>query len=334
MDSAVKGSRVNQRALQALGHVLPPSIEVRGSDDLVAVNGRSLRIKWIGEGWLADVRRALEHDSEIPDIVVARRMSPGAKQALDEASISWIDETGAAEISLGSIIVSKSGRPKRAEERIKTWTPSVLGVAEALLCGVEATVATTEETTGLSTGSCTNALRFLAEEGLLVSEAKRGPRSARRIADFDKFLEAYAAAVAEEVSSRVLSVGVIWRDFASGLSKTGAKWDELQVSWACTGTLAASVLAPHMTTFGSVDVYLDVDSLAGLESAALNVGLDPIEGGRLRLRPFPTVTSLRLSTRNQDLRTAPWPRVYADLRLIGVRGEEAAEHLREVARAE
>lgn len=333
MNSTVKGSRVHQRAFQALGHVLPPSIELRGADDLVTVNGQALRIKWIGEGWLADVRRALEHDAEIADIVVARRMSPGAREALDEASISWIDETGAAEISLDSIIVSKSGRPKRAEERIKNWTPSVLGVAEALLCGIKATVARTEEATGLSTGSCTNALRFLAEEGLLVSEAKRGPRSARRIADIDQFLEAYADAVAEEGPSRALSVGVIWRDFASGLAQTGAKWDELKMSWACTGTLAASVLAPHMTTFGSVDVYLDVESLAGLESAALDVGLDPIEGGRLRLRPFPTVTSLRLSTKNQDLRIAPWPRVYADLRVIGVRGEEAAEHLREVARA-
>lgn len=333
MHSAAKRSRVNQRAFQALGHVLPPSIEVGGSDDLVAINGQPLRIKWIGEGWLADVRRALEHDPQPPDIVAARRMSPGAREALAEASISWVDESGAAEISLGSIVVSKSGRAKRTKERIRNWTPSVLGIAEALLCGVKATVASTEEATGLSTGSCTNALRFLTEEGLLVSEAKRGPRSARKIADHDRFLEAYAAAVAQEDPSRVLSVGVVWRDLASGLAKTGAKWDDLGVSWACTGSLAASILAPHMTSFGSVDVYLDVESLVGLESAALEVGLEPIEGGRLRLRPFPTVTSLRLSTRDQDLRVAPWPRVYADLRLIGVRGEEAAEHLREVARA-
>ncbi len=28
----------------------------------------------------------------------------------------------------------------------------------------------------------------------------------------------------------------------------------------------------------------------------------------------------------------PWPRAYADLRKVGVRGEEAAEHLKEVCR--
>jgi len=32
------------------------------------------------------------------------------------------------------------------------------------------------------------------------------------------------------------------------------------------------------------------------------------------------------------IRVVPWPRVYADLRLVGVRGEDAAEHLREVMR--
>jgi len=30
------------------------------------------------------------------------------------------------------------------------------------------------------------------------------------------------------------------------------------------------------------------------------------------------------------MRTAPWPRVYADLRRAGVRGEDAAEHLRSI----
>lgn len=39
----------------------------------------------------------------------------------------------------------------------------------------------------------------------------------------------------------------------------------------------------------------------------------------------------RLSTPVGDLRVAPWPRVYADLRVSGVRGEEAAEHLFEVS---
>ena len=49
------------------------------------------------------------------------------------------------------------------------------------------------------------------------------------------------------------------------------------------------------------------------------------------IRPFPSAITNRLSTEHGALRVAPWPRVYADLRDQGVRGEESAEHLAEVA---
>jgi len=131
----------------------------------------------------------------------------------------------------------------------------------------------------------------------------------------------------------LVTVGVIWRDPVSGLAEVGRKWDTVGRAWACTGALAASVLAPHLTSVGASDVYVDVHTVAGLEAAAAEVGLEPIEGGRLNLRPFPTQTSRLLRTEEQRVRLAPWPRVYADLQSIGVRGEEAAEHLREVMRA-
>jgi hypothetical protein len=93
--------------------------------------------------------------------------------------------------------------------------------------------------------------------------------------------------------------------------------------------VAAAVLAPYLTSVATAEVYVAADTIAGLEAAAADAGLQPIDGGRLTLRPFPTVTSRRLSSQRERLRLAPWPRVYADLRLVGVRGEEAAEHLRE-----
>lgn len=322
--------RLNERGYQALVHVLPPSVIVQQDGDRAVVNGVPLRLVWIGEGWLADVRRMLVRDVDRPQVAVARRMSPGAREALRAASIGWVDEMGAAEITADGIVVSRSGRPQDRTQKTLDWTPSVLAVAEALVCGTKATVARTSEVTGLSSGSCTNALRFLTEQGLLVSGASRGRHSARRIADFDAFLESYAAAATEVERPPEVRVGLVWRDPRSAVAEIGRKWDAMDVSWACTGALAASVLAPHLTTFGNADVYVDVDTVAGLESTAVRIGLEPTEGGRLKLRPFPTVTTGRLSTEEQGLRLAPWPRVYSDLRSIGVRGEEAAEHLREV----
>ena len=92
------------------------------------------------------------------------------------------------------------------------------------------------------------------------------------------------------------------------------------------------MLAPCLATVTTGEVYVDRTTVAGIESAAARVGLRPIHGGRLTLRPFPTVTARRLAATRGGLRIALWPRVYADLRAVGVRGEEAAEHLREVVR--
>ena len=139
--------------------------------------------------------------------------------------------------------------------------------------------------------------------------------------------------MADAPTGPFLQVGVTWRDPVVGLAEAGAKWDAADKAWACTAALAASVVAPYLTSVTSGDVYVDALTSAGLEAAAADAGLHPIEGGRLTLRPFPTVTSQRLSVQKEGLRIAPWPRVYADLRLLGVRGEEAAEHLREVIHA-
>jgi hypothetical protein len=328
--SSTPDGTVKRRAYVALAQVLPPTAHVEPSGDRVLVNGHPLRVVWIGDGWLADVRAALEGESEQPDVVVAVRISPGARRALADANIGWVDETGAAEVATGSIVVSKSGRPVERDQRITDWTPAVLAVTEAILWGTKPTVAATEEVTGLSSGSCTNALRFLTERELLAADAQRGRRSGRRIADFNTLLRSYAHAAAAKSPPLTVQVGVAWREPLSGLAKVAERWNSRGRVWACTGAVAASVLAPHLTSVGSADVYTDGDTVLELEAAAREAGLEPIEGGRLRLRPFPTVASRRLITSRGGLNVVPWPRVYADLRLVGVRGEEAAEHLVEV----
>ncbi len=90
--------------------------------------------------------------------------------------------------------------------------------------------------------------------------------------------------------------------------------------------------APHLSGLGSAEVYVERDTIVGLEAAAAVVGLRPVPGGRLRLRPFPTVTTNRLATIVDRLRV-PMARVFVDLQHAGVRGEDAAEHLKEVISA-
>lgn len=325
---------ITSRAEAAVAAVLPRAVQIERVDqgkysvDL-EFNGHRVQVEWLGEGGLRQIREVIARQDNRPDVVVARRISPGAKEALSTARIGWVDETGAAEIVLGTLIVSRSGRPPDTKHKPPHWTPAVLAVAEALLCGRRATVGDVQAASGLSVGSCTNALRTLTDLGLLYASARRGRNSARQISDPDQLLDEYAAVAESTKSWTALAVGVTWRDFVVGLDETGSRWGSAGISWAATGAVAASAIAPYLSTVAAGEVYVDAMTIAGLESVAATADLRPIEGGRLILRPFPTAATKSMALKRGGIYVAPWPRVYADLRLVGVRGEEAAEHLRD-----
>jgi hypothetical protein len=329
------GSRPARRVERALRSVLPASTDVRviprdGATVGVRVAGHRFRAQWLGTGFPSEIRSILQSPGPHPDVLVARQLSPGAREILSQHGIGWVDELGAAEIALGTLIVSRTGRAPRPSKKPGRWTPAVLGVAEALLCDTQATVAAMQEMTGLSAGSCTYALRVLADLGFLQSHAPRGRRSGRRLTNRDKLLETYASQIAAIEPRASLVVGVTWRDPIGGLAELGRRWTHAGLDWAATGLVAAAVLAPLVTALGSAIVYVGAETSGELAALAARFDLRPIEGGRLTLVPFPTTSTRRLTQTVADLRVAPWPRVYADLRTIGVRGEEAAEHLREV----
>ncbi|MGQ0637635.1 MAG: type IV toxin-antitoxin system AbiEi family antitoxin [Planctomycetaceae bacterium] len=333
MISSQSGDR-GERTVRA---VLPPTAKIKAARtdqnfDFV-VNGQPVEVKWIGSGHLGDVHAVLKKPAKRNVILVARHMSPGARAALSEAGVSWADETGAAEIAIGTILVSQSGVSEKRLHNIKQWTPAVIAVAEAFLCGTKGTQAAMQAATGLSAGSCASALRFLTDKELLTSAAKRGPASARQISDPRRLLETYAAAVNERPAGVKLQIGVTWQDILKGVAGLGHRFDALKVNWAVTGGAAAAVLAPFISSVSQATVYVEAKSMAELRALTVSLELRPIEGGRLTLKPFPSRTAQHLATlEDHDLRVAPWPRVYADLLKEGVRGEEAAQHLYEVVR--
>ncbi len=330
-------SRSGNRGERTVRAVLPHTAKIKAAradqDVDLVVNGQPVEVKWIGSGHLGDVHAVLKKPAKRNVIFVARHMSPGARAALSEAGVSWADETGAAEIAIGTILVSQSGVSEKKLHNIKQWTPAVIAVAEAFLCGTRGTQAAMQAATGLSAGSCASALRFLTDKELLTSAAKRGPASARRISDARRLLDTYAAAVNERPAGMKLQTGVTWQDILKGVAGLGHRFDALKVNWAVTGGAAAAVLAPFISSVSQATVYVEAKSMAELKALTVSLELRPIEGGRLTLKPFPSTTVQHLATlEDHDLRVAPWPRVYADLLKEGVRGEEAAQHLYEVVR--
>lgn len=327
-----------ERIVSALDAVLPSGAdELRprlvnepNRDVIVTIAGADLLVRWLTTGWPRQVAEAL-HCRPRPDILAAPTMSSGARKAAADGQVGWVDESGQAQITIpGKLIVNVERRDVPPKVRLG-WRRATLAVCEAILSDrASPTVSSVESATGLSTGSVVAALRFLEDERHLTKTTARGPRAARRVVDRDLFVDAYAEAAEHLRSPISIPIGVLWRDPIAGLVATGRPWDAAGIAWAATGALSASVLAPTQTEVSPLEVYVHSRTWSDLRRAAQVAGLQEIVGGRLALRPFPTPAGATLSEQAIDgFRSTLWPRVYADLRTSGVRGEDAAEHLRQ-----
>lgn len=308
------------------------SITVAQLDDVdvrVTVAGAPLRVRFVGRGDLRGVQFAIRAHPR-PDVIAASQLSRAAQEAITKAGINWADETGAARIEVGSIVIALSGRPSAARQSSPEWTPAAIGVAEAILAGTTPTGEAVAAATGHSLSTAVRTLAFLMKSGLLRAPTARGPKSGRSVVDPSHLLDEFSEAAHLHRPKFELRVGVLWHDPLTEIEKIGQRWSSDRIHWAVAGALSASLQAPYLTDTSSGVVYVDATSEIGMLHIARQSGLEAMEGGRLLLRPFPTRATMRLIQRVNGIWVTSWPRTYADLRFEGVRGEEAAEHFREV----
>lgn len=328
-----------ERATEAIRAVLPSSVTVElldaTADAATYRLGRAAVVSaaWMPRGWPHNVRDVLR-SPQSPDVVVTPKMSPGGRDLADAHGISWVDETGAASIVAGDLIVVRDSQHSRPARRPPTWTPSALAVAEALLTGTPASVSAVAARTELAESTAVAALRMLHDLSLLTARAERGRRARRRLHDPAELLDQYAEQAVLMRKPLVLEVGIDPRDALGAVAAAGARWSSAGRDWAATSALAAALQGPYLQRLSPVEVYVSAKSMSGLHAATREAGLEPLPGGRLLLRPFPSAGTERLTTSLRaggiELNCVPWPRTFADLRPSGVRGEEAAEHLRDL----
>jgi hypothetical protein len=264
-----------------------------------------------------------------PDIVVVDHMSAGGRQAAEEAGVGWADDAGNAEIVSASVVVSRAGMKPPAPHNAR-WSPSVLGIAEALLDRTPATVEAITQATRLSVGAGTKGLGILTELGYLDRDARRGRHSARRVGDPRHLLDAYSSQARLRPARFSVDAGIVWRDPISGATTLAGQLRDAGTTAAVTGALAAAALAPFSVTIAPLIMYVDVGTPAELQGICRDVGLRVVSGGRLRLAPFPTPCTSALVDSVDGLPVVPWARAYADVIDAGVRGDDVAEHLAEV----
>lgn len=307
---------------------------------------------WAGEGFPSDVARALDdarrHDQGPGEslVVVARRMSPGARRQLDEKSISWVDEAGHAHIAAepGLYVLIEKQRPvdKDPGPSVLRWSEATGAVAEAILTRATSddvpldyrrrlpAVTTLAKDLGLSAGLVSRTLRsFDVEEWTTKRGAERGATSRRELVDPGALLSGWAGWYRTWRRPTALAHGLIG-DTDAFLSRLGGAWAGHW--WAVTGSILLERRAPFLTSAATVDVYLDQEAFADpntLHRLLDQAGLRLVDSGaRVQVHQADEYLE-RLVSGPPGQAEVTDIRLYGDLVRSGVRGDDAAEHLRE-----
>jgi Transcriptional regulator, AbiEi antitoxin, Type IV TA system len=345
----------NNLAQSILLRVLPDDLQARLDGTLVVGNvaQRQLRMRpvWSGQGFPADVKRALsivEPDDGAITVVVARKMSDGAKKYLIDHHVAWADASGYAEIAVPDWFYLARLRPANviaAQPREFKWSPSIAIVGEYILSrrleipqlreGVWDTVdrvGSISEATNISYGQVAKTLSALDSEGYTAKVGpERGPNSSREIKDRGRLLSDWAGSYSRAGRrGRQAELHVPWRDTfeSTDLIERTLRSDR----WAVSGWAAADAIAPFTTSLPDLLVYVpDSDFDTSLEAIKSDPNVTPVErGGRIRFCSTESFAFQFVKRINGRPVVSPI-RVYADLVRLAGRGAEAADHLREAA---
>lgn len=335
-----RASRALSQALERPVH--PVSDEQRRWPMAVVQAGgvdHRLELVWAGRGWPREVKEVL---AAIPTpwprdvVLVAPRFSSGSLELLRERNANWVDETGRARIeSRDGLLVIRHVEFEVEGPRTLAfrWAPSSVDIAEFLLAGAEevfSAVAVAEQS-GWSHPQTTKVLRQLASRGWAKKVGpSRGRGSGWRLADLSSLLDAWSAHVASPGSERLLAHRVM-RDPMSFLRDELAPALTGSMPWAVSGWAGLEAAAPFVTAVPVLHICIPAEAIADgrLREVMRATGLREVEEGARVEFLVASELALALAREAASLPVVSAPRLYADLRALGGRGEEAAEHVRE-----
>lgn len=318
-----------------------PRVPSRGADLVIRTRDGGqieLDVKWAGEGWPDDVRRATEsvpHPWPQQVVVVARHLSTGAIDWLRERDANWADETGQARIlgPAGLLVIRDSSTPSPpdAPRRAFSLPASGVSLAETVLSREDEPLRTAQlaELARWSIAQTSSVLKVFDERRWTIKRgAQRGPAAYRELIDANGMLSGLAVALAGR-PRKLRMAHRATRDVMGLLRDELAPALDENVAWAASGWAGVELAAPFATTTPSLHIYVsDADFAGPLSFAMEQAGLRELdEGGRVSFwRAEPRI--LTLASKRQGLPVVSPPRLYADLSSLGARGQDVAEHLK------
>lgn len=341
-------------ALSVLLRAIPEELQPQQEDNVVRAvhdgDSWTFRPVWVGEGLPADARRArnevahrIDEDSDTVPVVVARRISSGAREMLEAEQLSWADASGRARLVVpGRLYVTRLAPIPVDTRRAFQWSTAAEAIAETLLTwrffrGEDGSsidrVHEVAEASGVSFAHTARVLRQFDEQRYTVKTgAERGSSAGRAFQDPGRMLSDWAGHyVSGAGPGRAVEFHVPWRDTDRSLR---AMNDALaDVGWAVTGAVAADMVAPYLTSVADLEFYVPVaDVVTAQRRLVQNPDVVEVEsGGRVRMfAAEPHVFRMADAIGAvQGVKLVSPVRVYADLLRRGGRWAEAAEHLRE-----
>jgi hypothetical protein len=300
-----------------------------------------LELRWVGRGWPGDLEQALD---SVPEpwprqlVLVGQHFSPGAVEELTQHRANWLDETGAARIETDTgLLVFRESDEAAAERGLPhglRWAPSSLEIAEWLLTEPPREPFNAREFADRSRWSyaqTTKVLRQLSARGWVKKTGgSRGVGSGWELDDPAGLLEAWTTYLMTHRSETVGAHRVL-RDTMQFARKELAQTLSPEMQWALSGWAGLELAAPYVTAVPVIHIAVDSNALVDgrLREAMRTLNLREVrEGARIEFLAL-SKFSLSLSRDIRGLPVVSPPRLYADLRTLGGRGDEAAEHVRQ-----
>ncbi|MFN8073981.1 MAG: hypothetical protein U0Q15_01015 [Kineosporiaceae bacterium] len=332
-------------ALRFLRRQGVPARKDEGDDAILVIEspGHAYRLRPVAieadhDGQFDPLRRLPEAVTDVPRLLVARGLAPGTRSRLTNENWPWIDDTGSADIRVPPALVVAVNNPHQdeADGRPRGWTSSAGTVVEYLLHAAEPgddlRVPPTREiarATGLSAGQVSKVLMTLdTQQWTAKLSHGSGPYANRVLIDRSAMLTEWAAWLGRQPQPRILG-HASFQDGVTFVEKTLSTLPDAQ--WCATGEVAAALDAPYLTAVSTVSVYLSQPLFLQARQPGWleTLGIRRVQAGARITLSLASDCVMATTRTARHFPRASLARVYADLKHSGVRGAEAAEHLRE-----